>query len=293
MKNQQNLITTSFAPFNLKALTAVRIGRVVLDTNKNNEIMAYHIVPTLIKELVADPLYSRFSLNGYSIREVFNIIAKHYKAGNTQHAKTLYVRAANAIREYNDMLIKQATLDIKIQRDNYFERKELNDIQASHRVRWSQLSDAINKDPDAFKQRLTELSDEQREVWLVRASDYGLTPAVTTMRRKDVYTMRVAPIAAEADDIHPFNIYHDADENDPIVTFVGNHTQTVTLSQDEDEIIAMAMWFAQFGDEFMLKTHTPDGEEITVREARLSNVITEDDFTEYRDFQYDAGDIWD
>lgn len=278
----------TFAPYNYNNLMTARIGKVTLDTNDNGEVINYRIEFTTIKELCSDPLYARFNLNGYNIHETFNLIAKRYKDGKTINAKGMYVRAVQAVQEYNDKLIQGITIDIKMNKDRYFEGKEFKERQNNHKVRWDQLVAGLPQNRD-LKGYVAKLSDKDRELCLMRAADYGLTVPTTEMERKDVYTMRVAAVASEADDIHPFNTYHEVDDSDPVVTFVGRHKQSVKLRQDEDEVILMAMWFAQYGDEFMLKTHTRDGEEITVRDARIYDRDTEEDFCECRDFQYESG----
>lgn len=283
MKNNK-----TFAPYNYNNLMTARIGKITLDTNDNGEVINYRIEFTTIKELCSDPLYVRFNLNGYNIHETFNLIAKRYKDGKTISAKGMYVRAVQAVQEYNDKLIQGITIDIKMNKDRYFEGKEFKERQNNHKVRWDQLVAGLPQDRD-LKGYVAKLSDKDRELCLMRAADYGLTVPTTEMERKDVYTMRVAAVASEADDIHPFNTYHEVDDADPVVTFVGRHKQSVKLRQDEDEVILMAMWFAQYGDEFMLKTRTRDGEEITVRDARIYGRDTEEDFCECRDFQYESG----
>ena len=278
----------TFAPYNYNALMTAKVGKLTLRQVKGT-LIGYEFKFVTIKELCSDALYKEFTLNGYDIHQVFNTVAAKYKAGKIASAQKMYQRVMNALQEYNNLLIKEITPEIKMNKDKYAEYLENKDRQHTQRLRWDELVDALDYqgDSNALKAHFDSMSDKDRELLLMRARDYGLEVPTETMHRRDWYTMRVAPLADEER-----GVYHKVDNNDPVVTFVGRHKQSVTLRQAENEVMAMAAWFAKYGDEFMMKTYTPDGDEITVREARIKGIDTEEDFVQFRDFQYDASD-WD
>jgi hypothetical protein len=281
MKNNK-----TFAPYNYKALMTTKVGKLTLKYSKDTTLTGYNIEFVTIKELCKDALYKEFTLNGLDIRQVFNTIAAKYKAGKTTAAAGMYQRAIKALQVYNDLIIKEITPEIKMNKDAYFEYLEYNERQADQRIRWEQLIEELGELPDFNK-----LSDSDRQLLLMRARDYGLDVPTEVTYRREIYNVRRTSVASEADEYQPYTVYNTPDDNAPYVTVVGKRKQTLQLRQAENEVMAMALWFVKYGDEFMMKTHTPDGDEITVREARLRGTNTEADFIEFRDFQYDAMDV--
>jgi tetratricopeptide (TPR) repeat protein len=214
-------------------------------------------VHTAIEQLCNCKTYDAFRLNGYNIHQVFDIIETEYKQGDVKKAQRLYIKAIKAIREYNASITEELnnSIDFRLNRSKWLEINEERAVAKSKRIRWDALMSEIlpQKDPDEFKEKLKTLNPAWRELWLMRAADYGLTVPTTELERKDVYTMRIASVAEDADMIHPFNKYHPTTTDDPIKTFVGRHTQTVTHSSDENEALLCAHWFARHGDEFIEK----------------------------------------
>jgi hypothetical protein len=210
---------------------------------------------TAIEQLCACRTYSNFKLNNYSIQEVFDIIEAEYARGSIVKAQRLYIKAIDAIREHNEAVISllNSSKTFRLNRDKYRELGENHNARLSSKLRWDRLMQTMPKRKTPLTERIADLSEEQRQDWLTRAADYGLDTPKTELFRKDIYTMRIASIAEEADLIHMFNTYHPVTESDPIKTFVGNHSQTITRIADENETIAAAMWLAQYGDEFMEK----------------------------------------
>lgn len=214
-------------------------------------------VHTAIEQLCNCKTYDAFRLNEYNIHQVFDMIEAEYKQGATEKAQRLYIKAIKAIREYNEDIIDELnnSIDFRLNRSKWLELNEKRDVAKSKRIRWNDLMSEVlpQKDPDEFKEKLEKFTPAQRELWLMRTTDYGLNVPETELLRKEVYTMRIAAVAEDADMIHPFNKYHPVTAEDPIKTFVGRHTQTVTRSSDENETILCAQWLAQYGDEFMEK----------------------------------------
>ena len=210
---------------------------------------------TAIEQLCACKTYSGFELNGYTIQEVFNIIEAEYASGRVVKAQRLYIKAIDAIREHNETVISllNSSKTFRLNRDKYQELGEKHDAKVSSELRWNKLMQTMPKRKTPLTERIENLSEEQRQDWLLRVADYGLDTPKTELLRKDIYTMRIAAVAEDADMIHPFNKYHPVTAEDPIKTFVGKHRQTVTRIADENETIAIAMWLAQYGDEFMEK----------------------------------------
>ena len=214
-------------------------------------------VHTAIEQLCNCKTYDAFRLNKYNIHQVFDMIEAEYKQGATKKAQRMYIKAIKAIREYNEDIIDELnnSIDFRLNRSKWLELNEKRDVAKSKRIRWNDLMSEVlpQKDPDEFKEKLEKFTPAQRELWLMRTTDYGLNVPETELLRKEVYTMRIAAVAEDADMIHPFNKYHPVTAEDPIKTFVGRHTQTVTRSSDENETILYAQWLAQYGDEFMEK----------------------------------------
>lgn len=212
---------------------------------------------TAIEQLCNCKTYDEFRLNEYNIHQVFDIIETEYKQGNIKRAQRLYIKAIKAIREYNEDIIDKLndSIDFRLNRSKWLEINEKRDVAKSKRIRWNDLMSKVlpQKDPYEFEKELENLKPEWHDVWLMRATDYGLNVPETELLRKEVYTMRVAAVAEDADMIHPFNKYHTVTDEDPIKTFVGRHTQTVTRSSDEREAMLCAQWFAKHGDEFVEK----------------------------------------
>lgn len=276
MKNNVEFINGSktteqkpYAPYNYKWLLESKVGAVNLKIGTVSydpkahkpikKLVGYEIVPIEIKELVKDPVYTGFDINGYNLKDAFNLVAKLYKSKSVkdvEKAKRLYIRLNEAVQEYNAEYTAElsANMDFRLHRDAYQELGANFGFRNEHQYRWDELLDALpNEDPNQLKAKFDKLSELDRQLLLMRASDYGLTPFSTDIHRKDVYTMRIAPVAHEADDVHPWNIYHKTTESDPVKTFVGRYTDTVVLKESEDEVMAAAVWFSQYGDEFMEK----------------------------------------
>ena len=234
--------------------TAVVSYKVERLENKTDDDGTVH---TAIEQLCNCKTYAAFRLNKYNIHQVFDMIETEYKQGATKKAQRMYIKAIKAIREYNEDIIDELnnSIDFRLNRSKWLELNEKRDVAKSKRIIWNDLMSEVlpQKDPDEFKEKLEKFTPALRELWLVHATDYGLNIPETELLRKDVYTMRVASVAEEADMIHPFNKYHPVTVEDPVKTFVGKHTQTVTRSYDENEAILYAHWFAQYGNEFMEK----------------------------------------
>lgn len=264
--------TNEYAPFNAATLGTAKLGRLVLKEGKIGydrvakkdriAIVGYKIEQVTIAELLKDPMYSTFRIPGktkeYTLSGAVSLIEQAYTGGDLAKGKRYYIKLAKALREFNENKIAElsADMEFRLNRDTYLERVENYYRHKDERVRWDSLireGNFTNKTPQALLDKINGLSEKNRELWLMRARDYGLEVPETTLHRKDVYTMRVAAVADAADSIHPFNIYHPVDETDPIKTFAGRHKQTVTFTADENEIIAIAMGLAQYGDEFMDK----------------------------------------
>lgn len=264
--------TNEYAPFNAATLGTAKLGMLVLKEGKigydrvnkcdKMAVVGYTIKLVTIKELLKEPLYDTFRIHGkdkeYTLSEAFGLIEQAYVGGDLAKGKRLYVKVATALRTFNESKIAElsSSVSFRLNRDAYHERIENSKRHADERVRWDSLvheGSFTNKTSQELLDKINGLSEKTREVWLMRARDYGLEVPTTTLHRKDVYTMRVAAVADTADSIHPFNTYHPVDETDPVKTFVGRHKQDVQFRQSENEIIAMAMWFAKHGDMFMEK----------------------------------------
>lgn len=252
IKKEKEVLTMkenkTFAPYNYNALMTAKVGKLSLRYSKGTKLIGYDIKFVTIKELCSDELYKEFTLNGLDIHQVFNTIAAKYKAGKTISASGMYQRAIKAIQVYNDLIIKEITPEIKLNKDAYVEHLEYNERQTEHRTRWEQLVEELGDLPDFDK-----LSNSDRELLLMRARDYGLEVPTETVYRKEIYNVRRTSVASEADEYQPCTVYNTPDDDDPYVTVVGKYKKTIQLRQAENEVMAMAIWFARHGDEFMVK----------------------------------------
>jgi len=281
-----------YVPYNTKWLFKSKIGKIDLQTGtisynpvthkRVEAVVGYEIKPTLIKKFFDDPVYADFKIGEYNIKEAFEIISKGYQSNDEKkikQAKRLYVKINKAIEEYNAEYTATLGQDIafRLHRDAYHELGENYSIKCKQNRDWEALISTLpNKDPNQVRMELNNLSKECRQVYLMRAADYGVYAPTTEINRKDVYTMRIAPIAHEKDNIHPWNIYHETDNNDPIKTFVGRYKDEVILEQSENEAMAIAKWYAQYGDEFMEKCK-PYYDVAYVYEHTVTEDLYEDD----------------
>lgn len=271
----------AFAPYSYHHLVnSTKIGAVCLQT-LGESVSSYNIQLLPIKEFVKSPVYSRFTFKGDNVRIAFNKIAKLYKASKTAEGAQLFREIAAAIQNYNRELISRLTIQLKLKEAAFYDELRLRSYMNDMRARWEQLTD---KDYSFFD----TLSEEDRVMLLDRAADLGVTPNPITVDTKDVYTFRPAALAEEADDIRPYNIYHEIGkggyEGEGIVTVVGKYSRTVVTRAAENEAMAIALELSKYGDEFLMKTTTPDGV-VTRRDIRLG--LVEDEPIEFRDFQYE------
>lgn len=280
MTTKKNINENTFAPYNYNTLLNTKVGNVIVSYDDNASVESYEIKFDLIKDVVKNPIYARFTIGGYGLREAFNIVARKYKAGKVISAQELYRKVIVALQEYNDSLIQGITIQLKLKDATRKEELAKKRYIADKKVRWSELSDKAY----GYYDNLTE---EQRQILLDHAADYGIYPETMDMNLKDVYTFQPAPVIEEADDIHPWVTYLEQEKIDPstpYVTVVGKSKQTVTTRDSENEAFAICEWLAQYGDEFLMKTTTPNGV-VTHRDIRLG--LVEDEPLEFRDFQYE------
>ena len=277
----KNIINkNAYAPYNYNALLTTKVGHVVVSYDDNGSVEAYAIKLDLIKEVVQNPIYARFNIKGYNLREAFNVVARKYKAGNIITAQELYRKLIASLQDYNDTLIQGITIQLKLKDAARKEEIAKKRYIADKKVRWAELSDKAYDHYD-------NLTDEQRTILLDHASDYGIYPEAIEMNLKDVYCFQPAPVIEDPDDIHPWKVYLEPEKIDPETPHtlvVGRFQQTVTTRAAENEAFAICEWLAQYGDEFLMKTTTPDGV-VTHRDIRLG--LVEDEPLEFRDFQYE------
>ena len=280
MTNKNSVNKNTFAPYNYNALLTTKVGHVIVSYDDNASVEAYEIKFDLIKDVVKNPIYARFTIGDYNLRDAFNIVARNYKEGKIVSAQKLYRKVIAALQEYNDALIQGITIQLKLKdaarKEEFAKKRYIADKQ----IRWTELSDKAY----GYYDNLTE---EQRQVLLDHAADYGIYPEAIEMNLKDVYCFQPAPVIEEADDIHPWVTYLEPDKIDPktpYVTVVGKFQQTVTTRAAENEAFAICEWLAQYGDEFLMKTTTPNGV-VTHRDIRLG--LVDDEPLEFRDFQYE------
>lgn len=280
MTTKNSMNKNTFAPYNYNALLTTKVGHVVVSYDDNGSVEAYAIKLDLIKDVVNNPIYTRFTIGDYNLRDAFNIVARNYREGKVSSAQKLYRKVIAALQEYNDTLIQGITVQLKLKDAARKEEVAKYYYTKEKQIKWAELSDKAYGYYD-------NLTDEQRELLLDRAADYGIYPESLEMNLKDVYTFQPTPIVDDADDIHPWDTYLDRDKVDPktpYVTVVGKFQQTVTTRAAENEAFAICEWLAQYGDEFLLKTTTSAGV-VTNRDIRLG--LVEDEPLEFRDFQYE------
>ena len=258
--------------------------------NPQQYVVGYEIVPSTLEEFIKDGNYADFNIKGHNMQQVLDTLTEYYSSGDSkkiEQAKGMYVRVCDAIRAYNEEYTHTLgqDMDFRLHRDAYksYWADRFNKDNLDYKKLMLCWELPTNGQRAKIEESLKDLAPNKRAAWMLKAdehgftfhhqvsnllsnasedvremrdtwnADFGLTVPTTTLRRCDVFTMRLAPIAHEADSIHPWNIYHKADANDPIVTFVGKTTQEVTLDADKDNTTLAAKWYEQFGDEFMEK----------------------------------------
>lgn len=276
----------TYAPSTAATLrNTTKIRTVVLKTYKK-KIIGYTLEDVLVQDMLSNPVYENCYVNSYTLKEAFNMTLRMYKADSNK-AKKMYRKLAAVILEYNQTVINDLTLDIKLNKSELSEKYQLRDILGTASTELQELMDLLEVPYNYFD----NWSPAKYDLALVHARDYGVTPRVNELISKQV---------GNIPDVGSGNRFtdKDIDKDVPRVSVACKQRQTITTTLDKQVAILTAMYLARtFGDTFMETTtvHNEDKEHniseyvtMTVREARLG---CHDSAAELRDFQIIAKDV--
>jgi hypothetical protein len=203
MKNNVKTTEKKWLPANADVLTTVAQApnfEVEYDERSGKPI-AYHTPFKPIKVLLENPWYNNLDMKGLSLTEAFNTLEEVYtKEGASARAVRLYNKFQNYIKKYNQELVEKIKPHLFVNQADTKLGASIWYAKQNYNTRWLELHCDLDSSLHSYKY-YDNLSEEDRELLLARASDYGIYPAsyVGHAKTKEIYTFRKGELEEEAE----------------------------------------------------------------------------------------------